>query len=178
MIELIIIGVVFLLIIMLITLSCYKNKFKFALIKIDEAKRNIDEILEKKKENLDKIKPIITEILEEENFLNDLEELNIKEAGDIEANKQLADFYIELMKTIDENDKLLNNETIKSILNDLSDDEIELSASIKYYNDSTVKYNELTESFPSNIVRIFFGYKKKELYKDEKRERYEILKEK
>ncbi len=178
MMELIIILVVFILIIMLITLSCYKNKFKFALIKIDEAQKNIDSVLKQKKEDFDKIKPIITETLEEENFLNNLEELNVEQVGSIEANKQLADFYIELMKTIDENDKLLNNETIKNVLEDISDNEIELSASIKYYNDSTQKYNELIESFPSNIVRIIFGYKKKELYKDEKRERYEILKEK
>ena len=74
--------------------------------------------------------------------------------------------------------KLLNNEKIAKLIEKLDDDNINLSAIIKYYNDSATKLNNKISTFPANIIRIFFGYKRKELYQDEKREIYEILKEK
>lgn len=178
-IELIIGGIILLLIviIVLIILSCH-NKFKLANIKINVAERNIDSILNKKKYYIDKIKPMIINEIDEKNFLEDLEELNINEVGYFESNKILADLYAELLTTIDENEKLLNNEEIENIIDKLSENEVELIASIKYYNDSSNKINEMIKTFPSNILRVFFRFKKKELFKDEKREIYKILKEK
>ena len=63
-------------------------------------------------------------------------------------------------------------------MEELMDDNVELNASIKYYNDSASKFNEKINKFPSNIIRILFGYKKKELFTEEKIEEFEILKEK
>ncbi len=175
----IIIGISLLLIVIIAitVISCY-NKFQFAIIKINEAEKNTDLVLEKKKEYLDRLKPLIKEEIDEKNFLNNLEELDIKKENHFQTNSILADFYIELMKTIDENEKLLNNEQIANLIEDLSDNELDLIASIKYYNDNVVEFNKLIVSFPSNIIRIFFRYKKKEFYKDEKREMYEILNDK
>lgn len=175
----IIIGIlsILILIIALISISC-RNKFKLATIKINEAEKNIDSILNHKKEYLDKIKPMITDEIDEKNFLEDLEKLNINEVGYFESNKILADLYAELITTIDENEKLLNNEEIETFMDKLSDNEVKLKAVIKYYNNNSTIFNEIMKSFPFNILRIFLGIKKKKLYKDEKREIYKILKEK
>lgn len=178
-IKIIIGGIILLLIviIVLIILSCH-NKFKLANIKINEAEKNIDLILNQKKDYIDKIKPMIANEIEDKKFLEDIDELIINEEKYFESNKILADLYAELLTTIDENEKLLNNEEIENIIDKLSENEVELTASIKYYNNSSTKLNEMIKTFPSNIVRVFLGFKKKELFKDEKREIYEILKEK
>ena len=176
-INLIIIGVI-LLIIILITISIIscRSNLNISNIKITEAEKNIDSILNKKIKNLNKIKPIILEEIDEKNFLDDIEDFNIDENGYFESNSLLADYYSELITVIDENEKLLNNEEIEKILEKLKDENVELKATIKYYNDSANKFNKKIEKFPNNIYKMILGYKKKELFKDETREEFEILK--
>ncbi len=178
-VKLIIIGIILLLIIFIaISIISCRSKLNISNIKITEAEKNIDSILSKKTKNLNKIKPIILKEIDEKNFLEDIEEFNVSENGYFESNSLLADFYAELTTIIDENEKLLNNEEIEKILEKLEDENVELKATIKYYNDSVTKFNKKIEQFPNNIYRIFLGYKKKELFKDETREEFEILKEK
>ena len=178
-VNLIIIGVI-LLIIILITISIIscRSNLNISNIKITEAEKNIDSILNKKIKNLNKIKPIILEEIDEKNFLEDIEEFSISENGLFDSNALLADYYSELTTIIDENEKLLNKEEIEKILEKLKDENVELKATIKYYNDSVNKFNKKIEKFPNNIYRIILGYKKKDLFKDETREEFEILKEK
>ena len=178
-IKLIIVGVI-LLIIILITISIIscRSNLNISNIKITEAEKNIDSILNKKIKNLNKIKPIILEEIDEKNFLEDIEEFSISENGLFDSNALLADYYSELTTIIDENEKLLNKEEIEKILEKLKDENVELKATIKYYNDSVNKFNKKIEKFPNNIYRIILGYKKKDLFKDETREEFEILKEK
>ena len=79
---------------------------------------------------------------------------------------------------LDDNEKLYKRKALVEVINDINENEIDLVAAIKFYNDNVVVFNKLIMSFPSNIIRLFFGYKKKEFYNNEKREIYEILKDK
>ena len=171
-------GIILLIMIITIIIKSCNSKIKFLIIKLEEAEKNIESFLKEKYEKLIKIKPMIENEINEKNFLNKLEDLNIKNESYLESNKKLADYYIELIKTIDENDKLLNNEDIEKLIEEIEDNELNLFASIKYYNDTADKFNKQLSSFPSNIIKLFFGYRKKEFYKNEKREMYEILNEK
>lgn len=161
----------------LLVIAIYYNKFQFNIIKIDEAEENIEIYLNRKLELIKRCIPIIEKELKMKDFLNEVEELNKDMLNHFEFNDNLGDISKRLFKTIDDNDKLYKSESLSSILNEYNDNEIELIGTIKFYNDAVVDYNHLILSFPSNIIRLLFGYKKKEFYSHEKREIFEILKE-
>lgn len=166
-------GIAFLLLI----IAIYYNKFQFAIVKIEEAEENADLLLRKKKELIGRCVPIIKDELKIKKFLPEVEEINEDEMNHFEVNDKLTECYHKLFQKIDDNDKLYKSESLVSILEELNDNEVELTASVKFYNDTVVDFNKLILSFPSNIIRLFFGYKRKEFYSHEKREIFEILKE-
>lgn len=177
MIE-IILGCVVLVALILLIIVIFHNKFKFAIIKMDEAENNIDIYLEKKFDLLKRCGPIIKKELKIKDFLDNLDEVNVKEINHFEFNNILKDAYNDLFKLLDDNEKLYKRKALVEVINDINENEIDLVAAIKFYNDNVVVFNKLIMSFPSNIIRLFFGYKKKEFYNNEKREIYEILKDK
>ena len=179
MIKLIIIGVVLLLLILVIiaTLS-FRKKIKFYTIKTNEAESSIKKALNKKKKYINKLKPLILEEIDQNNFLEGIEDFNVDNNDYLNNIKSLADFQDEITSIIDENDKLLNKEEIEKLIEKINDNEVELNASIKYYNNNANIFNQKIETFPANIIRIFFGYKRKEFYENKKREEFEILKNK
>lgn len=177
MIE-IILGIIVFIALILLIIVIFHNKFQFAIIKIDEAENNIDILLEKKFDLLKRCRPIIKKELKLKNFLDDLEEINTNQISHFEFHDVLRNYYNELFKLLDDNEKLYKNKSLVEILDKINDNEIDLVAAIKFYNDNVTLFNQLIMSFPSNIIRLFFGYKKKDFYNNEKREIYEILKEK
>ena len=150
-----------------------KNKFDFAIIKIDEAESNIEIYLEKKLDLLKRASKIVKKELKIKTFIEDIE--NTSDLNHFELNDLLDDNYNELLIKIDENDKLSKSKKLKEILDDLEDNEEDRIGTIKFYNDAVVIFNSLVKAFPSNIYGFFRGYKKKEFYNDEKKEIYEIL---
>ena len=95
------------------------------------------------------------------------------------VNKALSFDDVEVLAL--EFNKSVKKEETQDISNfenyELVDNEEDLVASIKFYNDTVVDFNKLIVSFPSNIIRLIFRYKRKEFYNHEKREIYEILKD-
>ena len=116
----------------------------------------------------------IKEELKVDDFLIDIDTIN-KDIDSFSLSATLRDSYNKLLSAIDDNDKLLNNEDIVSLLKELDFNEEKLVACFKYYNDNCSIYNKLIKSFPTNIIKVFFGYKKKESYSFEKRNEYKIL---
>lgn len=173
----IIVGTITFIALILLIIAIYYNKFQFAIIKIDEAENNADLFLHKKLELIKRAIPIIEEELKLKDFLKDIIDIKEEEINHFELNSKLSDSYKELFKKIDDNEKLYKSEALLNIINELNDNEIELIGTIKYYNDTVVDFNKLILSFPSNIIRLFFGYKKKEFYSHEKYEMFEILKD-
>lgn len=177
MIEIIVGIVVGIVLIIILLLSTSNNKYKYAFIKIERAEEDIDLYLQKKKDYLDRTRPIIKKELKLNDFLSEIDS-NVEDMSNHQKNDFLRSLYNELFKVIDENEKLLKSETLMSIIDELDDNEEQIIGCIKYYNDTVVDFNKLVISFPTNIIAFFKGYKKKEFYNNEKRERFEILNEK
>ncbi len=173
----IIIGVIVIISFLLLIIVINNNKFQFSIIKIDKAEEDISLYLEKKKELLNRSRPVIIKELKLDSFLEDLDN-DLDNMNNFEEYELLKKEYNNFFKTLDENEKLLKSETLLSILEDLNDNEEDIVGAIKFYNDTVVEFNKLLVSFPSNIISFFKRYKKKEFYNDEKREIFEILNDK
>jgi len=173
----IIIGVVVGISLLLLIGTIINNNFQLAIIKIEKAEEDIDIYLEKKRDLLERTKPIIEKELKTENFLPELGQ-NFTLIPNIDENDILKKCYNDLFKTIDDNDKLLKSESLGNIITNLNENEENIVGAIRFYNDTVVDYNKLIVSFPSNIVGFFKRYKKKAFYNNEKREIFEILNEK
>lgn len=173
----IILGVIVVICLLLIVIAVYNNKFQLVIIKIDKAEEDISIYLDKKKELLDRTKPIIKKELKLDSFLDELDN-SFEDINNFDEHDILKKAYNELFKTLDENEKLFKSETLVSILEELNDNEEDIVGAIKFYNDTVVEFNQLRTAFPSNIICFFRRYKKKEFYNNEKREIFEILNEK
>lgn len=169
-------GITFIAFILLIIVIIY-NRFQFCIVKIEEAEANIGIDLTKKLELIRRAVPIIRDELNLTDFLNEALELNEESLNHFELNTSLDDISKKMFSIIDDNDKLYKSESLIKILNEYNSNEIDLVSSLKFYNDTVVDYNHLILSFPSNIIRCIFGYKKKDFYTHEKREVFEIMKE-
>lgn len=169
-----ILGIIVAISMLLLIITIYSNKFNLAIIKIDKAEEDIDMYLQKKKELLDRAKPIIMKEIKLDDFLPELN-ISLDSINNFESNDILKQCSSTLFKTIDDNDKLLKSETLCSIINSLNDNDENITGAIKFYNDTVVEFNKLVMSFPSNVIALFKRYKKKDFYSDEKKEMYEIL---
>lgn len=152
----------------------FNNRFQLAIIKIDKAEEDIDIYLQKKSELLDRTRPLIKKELKLDSTMTDLDVVSEDETN-FQTHLRLKKAYNEFFKTIDENEKLLKSESLLGILDELNDNEEDIVGAIKFYNDTVVEYNKLVVSFPSKIIALFRGYKKKDFYNNEKREIFEIL---
>lgn len=171
----IIIGIILFIIILFIALFIIAdNKFKLANIKIDKANEDIDLYLQKKRELLERSRPIIKKELKKDSFMDELNDKN-DDIDNFQNHLLLKKCYNELFKSLDENEKLLKSKTLVKILEDLNDNEENIVGAIKFYNDTVVDFNKLVVSFPSKVVAFFKKYKKLDFYNNEKREIFEIL---
>lgn len=173
----IIIGSITFIAFILLIIVIYYNKFQFSVVKIEEAEANIEIYLNKKLELIKRCIPIIKKELKKKEFLNEVDEVNVEILNHFELNSTLNEISKKLFKIIDEHDKLYKSEALINIITEYNDNEIELTGTIKFYNDTVVDYNYLIITFPSNLIRHVFGFKKKDFYAHEKREIFEILKE-
>lgn len=173
----VIVGSITFIAFILLIIVIYYNKFQFSIVKIEEAEANIEIYLTKKLEFIKRCIPIIKDELKMKEFLNEADEVNVEILDHFELNNSLNEMSKKMFKTIDDNDKLYKSEALMKVLSEYNDNEVELVGTIKFYNDTVVDYNHLIVMFPSNIIRLLFGYKKKEFHSHEKREMFEILKE-
>ncbi len=173
----IILGIILIIAIIFSFVFIYnKNRFQEELIRIDEAENNIDMLLQKKIEFIDQIIPIIQKKSKEQEFLSDFHIIREKEKNHFEINEYLKNSYVEIIKILEDNEALMSDKKLNSLLEEMNENEEDLIASIQFYNDHTVEYNRLIHSFPSNMIKTFLKLKHKELYSTEKKEIYEILK--
>lgn len=173
-----ILAIVIVISIILMLITIFYNKFKFAIIKIDEAENNIDILFEKKIQLLERTRPIIKKELKLKEFMEDIEFLNESQINHFEMNNSLKNLHNELNSVLDENEKLFKSEALVSIIDELNSNEEAILGSTKFYNDNVVIFNQLVGSFPSNLVALLWRYKRKEFYNNEKKEMYEILNDK
>ena len=174
----VILGCSIILVLLIIIIIVYHNKFQFVIIKIEEAENNIGVLLDKKRELLDRTRGIVKKELKLDEFLEELDDFEEKHLNHFQTNTWLKDSYYDLVKLLDENEKLYKSESLVSIIEELNDNEDMIVGSINYYNDNVDEFNKLVVSFPARIVAILFRYKRKDFHNNEKREMYQILNEK
>lgn len=171
--KVIIIACLILVILIVIIVNIYHSKYKFVMIKLEEAKNGIELQLQKKRELFDKIRPIISEKLKSNELFNNFD--NSKDFTLLELYNLYAKYYNELLKVIDDNEELIKDDNFSDILDKINSNETDLIAAINFYNDSAVIYNGLVSSFPSNIIAFCKRYKRLDLYDNKKRKIYDIL---
>lgn len=173
MIE-IIIGVILLVVLLFAFYSIYNNKFQLSIIKLEKGEEDIDIYLEKKHDLLVRVKTLISKEIKKEEIFTDLDD-SYEQLNHFDKHDLLKKLYNELFKIIDDHEKLLKSDSITSILEELNTNEENIVGAIKFYNDTVVEFNQLSVSFPSSIIALVKRYKKKEFYRNEKREIFEVL---
>ena len=170
----IIIGIIGIILIVLITIY---NKYQWVIIKLNKGETSINMALEKKYHILlryvDFLKNNIQvneEDFEEYKLVNTKLSLN-------KLNKKIEEMNNVINKYMDNNEKLLKNETIVNINKELLEVNTTINGCKKYYNDNLVNYNHLLNSFPSKIVGKIFKYKEKDFLDEEVKEELKILDE-
>ncbi len=175
MIYVIIGGIIVLIILIcVIIVLVYKNKYNFLYIKVKEADNNLDILLQKKEEILLKIVPIL-----EEAKIKDIPEvikLKSKKLNHHEMYRELMSMTSEILKIIDDYEERLDFKKLDALVDKLNENENDLRAALKYYNDNGEEIVYLSHKFPTNLIKTFSHYQDIETYKLEKRETFEILK--
>ena len=169
----VVIGGIVVLIVVIIVLV-YKNKYNFLYIKVKEADNNLDILLQKKEEILLKIVPIL-----EEAKIKDIPEvikLKSKKLNHHEMYRELMSMTSEILKIIDDYEEMLDFKKLDALVDKLNENENDLRAALKYYNDNGEEIIYLSHKFPTNLIKTFSHYQDIETYKLEKRETFEILK--
>lgn len=177
----VILGIIILLLIFIIIEVAFYNKFQMTRIRISEAENNIDILLQKKFQLLDRAIKIIEDTdtkYQEEGLYTKLVKIKNKKINNFELNKELEKIVAEYKSLLDLDSKLSEINSIVSINFEFIEVDNELNAAKKYYNEHIVSYNKLIRSVPSNIVAKLYHYHTKDFYSDEKIEIFEILKEK
>lgn len=137
------------------------NKFQNYIIRINEAEVNIDSILRKRFDLLNKSISIIKSNCDINKVLNIIDELRSQKLSNFELDRKLYDAINEFHNYIERYPKLKTVENFMKINISLSESETEIEAFRKYYNDIITDYNKLVRSFPSLIVAMILKYKVK-----------------
>lgn len=138
------------------------NRYQEYIIRINEAEANIDSVLRKRFDLLNKSIGIIkanTKIKGE--VLEVIVELRSKKLSNFELDRLLYEALNEFHTYAEKYEELKQSEAFMKIELGLNESEAEIIALRKYYNDIITDYNKLTKIFPSNIVGIINKYKTK-----------------
>ncbi len=144
------------------------NHFQEYLIQINEAESQIDSILRKRFDLLNKSINIIkahTEI--EEEILPEIVKLRSRKLSNFELDRKLYDCINEFELYKEKYETLKTVDSFYKIDQDLNDSEIEIIAARKYYNDTITKFNRLAQTFPSVIIAKLYKLHHRDFY-DEK----------
>ena len=164
------------LVIIIVVFHIFTNKFVFFEAKVDESLKNIEMYLDRKYDLFCKIESLLTKKKIDCSFFENFDR-NVKKANYFELKEDLDSVYDRLLSAVEENEEVFNKKDIDKVLKDLRQNQIELNASIRYYNSSVTSYDHLVKGFPSNIVALFKRYKYRDLFGSEIKKSYNILNE-
>lgn len=138
------------------------NKFQNLQIKINEVEANIDTVLRKRFDLLNKSISIIkANIKTEQDVLGLIVKLRSRKLSNFELDRQIYEAINEFNYYKEHYEELNNSESIQKIDFSLNETEHEIIALRKYYNDTITKYNKLIKSIPSILVAKIMKYKEK-----------------
>lgn len=148
-------------VILILAVSSF-NKFQDYIIRINEAEANIDSVLRKRFDLLNKSIWIIKSNIEtDKEILELIVGLRSKKLTNFDLDRQLYDAINEFNNYAEENEELKQCEAYMKIDINLIESESEIVALRKYYNDIITDYNKMVRSFPTNVVALIKKYKTK-----------------
>ena len=80
------------------------------------------------------------------------------------AEGELSSALSRLLAVVENYPNLKANENFLSLQEELTGTENKISFSRQFYNDTVLKYNNMTQMFPSNIVASMGGFKQEEFF--------------
>jgi LemA protein len=86
----------------------------------------------------------------------------VKEQGD--ANNMLTGALKTLFAVAENYPELKANQNFMMLQEELSGTESKIAYARQFYNDTVLKYDNLREKFPSNIIAGMFGFKEREYF--------------
>ena len=141
------------------------NKFQNLIIRINEAETNIDTLLRKRFDLLNKSINIIKgNITTEEEVLGLIVKLRSRKLSNFDLDRQLYEAINEFNYYKENYPELNESDSFVKINISLNESEHEMTALRKYYNDIITEYNKLIRKFPSNLVALISKYKEKTYY--------------
>ena len=144
------------------------NSFQDYIIRINEVEVDIDAILRKRYDLLNKsIEIIKANIEEEETVLEIITNLRSQKTNNFELDRLLYDAINEFNRFKELNNNLKKVEGFVKIDLALNESEAEIDALRKYYNDTITDYNKMIKVFPSLLIAKLCHYDTK-LYYDGK----------
>ena len=163
-VMIILLSIIVVCLILIILVATY-NHFQDYIIRINEADVNIDSVLRKRFDLLNKSVGIIKNNTDtEEQILEILEKIRSKKLNNFELDRYLYEAINEFHSLKEKYPKLQENkEFIRTEIN-LIESESEIVGLRKYYNDIITDYNKLVKNCPSNLVALFKGYKAKDYF--------------
>lgn len=173
----IIIGIILFISILMLFIKSFLNKVGIYEIKINEANKNIDILLEKKLNLLTKTKEKIKDSIED-NFMEKLPKIKNQSLDNLELDTQIKLMQKELKEILEYNKKIILDDEANILLKNLEKADIDLIGTKKYYNDNAEIYNNLISKFPMSIISKVKRHHYLETYDNKKEEEFEILKEK
>ena len=151
-------SIVIVVCLILILLVATYNHFQDYIIRINEADENIDAVLRKRFDLLNKSIGIIkANIDSEEEVLGDIVKLRSKKLTNFELDRNLYNAINEFHVIKEKYPQLQTNEEFIKIDINLMESESEIVGLRKYYN-------ELVKSCPSNFIAILKSYKTKDYF--------------
>ena len=141
------------------------NHFQDYIIRINEAEVNIDAVLRKRYDLVNKAASIIEANIKEEIKIQEIvNELRSKKLTNFELDRNLYSAINEFHAVKEKYPELQTNEEFIKIELSIVESESEIVGLRKYYNDIITDYNKLVKSFPSIIVSALNGYKTKNYF--------------
>ncbi|MBQ9072553.1 MAG: LemA family protein [Bacilli bacterium] len=160
-----ILSVVIVICLILILLVATYNHFQDYIIRINEADVNIDAVLRKRFDLLNKSIGIIkANTKTEEEVLEGIIKLRSKKLSNFELDRSLYDAINEFHTIKEKYPELQTNEEFVRIEINLMESESEIVGLRKYYNDIITDYNKLVKSCPSNFIAMIKNYKPKDYF--------------
>ena len=174
-----IIGVIIAIIgVILIVLINNYNRFQWTNVLVSKGETNLERAFTKKHNILIRYLDILKEnkVTISDDDYEKYKSLSIKQSI-IKANKDIDEITNFINKIMDNNEKLLKNEAIIKINNELNEINIIINGGKKYYNDNLILYNHLCNAFPSNIIAKLNKFHEKDFLDGETKEELKILDE-
>lgn len=161
----IIMIVLILICLILIFYATTYNNFQSLIIRINEAEANIDTVLRKRFDLLNKSIGIIKANIDYEGEILELiVKLRSRKISNFELDRQIYEAINEFNYFKDNYPTLQECDGLLKIDVSLNESEQEIIALRKYYNDTITIYNKLVKKFPSNLVAKISKFKEKTYY--------------